>query len=61
MNKTIVFGCMFLILTSLIPISYSFEISSNDIIHVDNDVNEEYWARLLPSWENIQHFSYTMD
>jgi len=61
MNKTIVFGCIFLILTSLIPISYSFEISSNDIIHVDNDVTEDYWARLLPSGEtyNISPILWT--
>jgi hypothetical protein len=61
MKKSIVFGCMLLILTSLIPISYSFEISSNNITYVDDDVTEGYRARSLPSGEayNVSHILWT--
>ena len=52
---------MLLILTSLIPISYGFEISSNNIIYVDDGVTEGCWAKSLPSGEayNVSHILWT--
>lgn len=42
MKKSIIFGCIFIILFSLIPISSSFEYSSNNIIYVDDDGTADY-------------------
>jgi len=54
LKKAIVLGCIILILNSLIPITYSYEISSNNIIYVDDDAIPPYDGTQEHPYKHIQ-------